>query len=353
MKDLTPFIFLILSILIFQGCTTEIDINADETDIWVVYGVLDQTAEEQYIRISKGFLPEGDALDYAKENDLTVKGLNVTLVSGNKTYTAVPIDSIVKDEGIFNSASSLYKFETSGNNDLNTDQTYELRITNPDDPEFLITGSTSIPEKVVINNPRPTPGPGQSKCLREVTLDGEYKMDFQRGNGFGFEIRASLEYEENFETKVVHYGPTNVFSENNRCNTTVSGDICYQFREKEILSTFFNLMNIQSGNIYTYGVNNNTKCQNNEASLPRVFKFEVTAMDEVVANYLQANSPQFSDLSTVRPEYSNLTGSTSSGTVIGIFGSYTKTEAIGRLNPCSEYLLNLNDVSRPSSPCAF
>ena len=312
---------------------------------------MDQTAEVQYIRISQGFLPEGDALEYARDNDLSAKGLNVTLTGGNKNYTAVEVDTVVKEEGIFNAATSLYRIETSGTNELETSTTYQLQITRPDDPDFLIPGSTRIPEKVVVNNPRPTPGPGQSKCLREVSLDGEYKMDFQRGDAAAFEIRVSLEYEENFETKIVHYGPTNIFSDNSRCNTSVSGDICYQFREKEILSTFFNLMKIQQGSIYTYGVNNNTKCQNRESSLPRVLIFEVTGMDEVVANYLQANSPQFSDLNTVRPEFTNL--SSSEDVVLGIFGSYTKTEAIARLNPCSEYLLNLNNVARPSGPCEF
>ena len=51
------------------SCTTDFDTTAHYQDITVVYGLLDQTQPNQYIKINKAFLSETDVLTYANDAD--------------------------------------------------------------------------------------------------------------------------------------------------------------------------------------------------------------------------------------------------------------------------------------------
>ncbi|MCD4736758.1 MAG: hypothetical protein K8R53_12000 [Bacteroidales bacterium] len=51
------------------SCETDFDITADWEDITVVYGLLDQKSEVQYIKINRGFIGKGNALDMAAVPD--------------------------------------------------------------------------------------------------------------------------------------------------------------------------------------------------------------------------------------------------------------------------------------------
>jgi hypothetical protein len=51
------------------SCKAKLDVNAEWKDITVVYGLLDQTDSIHYIKITKAFLGEGDAMAFAKISD--------------------------------------------------------------------------------------------------------------------------------------------------------------------------------------------------------------------------------------------------------------------------------------------
>ena len=67
MKKLT-FLFLLSSIL-FSSCETDFNVNADWQEVTVVYGLLDQNEDKQYIRINKAFLGNADAFIMASVAD--------------------------------------------------------------------------------------------------------------------------------------------------------------------------------------------------------------------------------------------------------------------------------------------
>ncbi|TAE60914.1 MAG: DUF4249 family protein [Bacteroidetes bacterium] len=352
MKAFPRSLFLV-AVTFLAACSTDIDLNAPEKDIWVVYSVLNQGDTVQYVRVSRVFLPESDALQYAKEFDQSVKGLNVKLTGNNQTYLAVQIDSVPKNpqDGTFYPYTTLYKISTAGNRALAPGKTYNLEITRPGTDTFFLKAQTLVPERVRFLSPSTTPGPGQQKCLRQVMLELDYKIEFSPGNGEGFENRVYLDYTENNVPKTVSYGPTDMYSENFRCTTGATGStLCYQFREYEIIQGLYNEMQPQDQNIYVYDVNDQNKCKEIPENLPKVFRFEVTAMDKYLSSYRRANDPKFTDFNTVRPEYSNITASEGSQ-ALGIFGSYTTEFARARLSPCAEYLLHLNNVEKPESPC--
>ena len=60
--------FLLFSIL-FLSCETEVDVNASWEDVTVVFGLLDQSQNEQYIRVNKAFLGSESAMNMASVAD--------------------------------------------------------------------------------------------------------------------------------------------------------------------------------------------------------------------------------------------------------------------------------------------
>ncbi len=338
-----------LTILLFTifSCSTEVDINAKPQDIWSVYGVLNPKSAVQDVRISAGFLPEGNADEAAGRDDLSVKGLRVVLRQGNREWLATEIDSVVKDSGLFFPFTTIYRFETSGAQALLPGLRCDLEITRADQPEFRLTSHTFVPQDLAFSSPTITPGPGGQRCLRQVSLDEEFRVSFNTGNALGFEVRAFLDYQENGVAKVATYGPTPMFTSGVRCRSEGTS-MCYQFREKEIIQAFFQDMDPNPNFNYTYGVTEATRCNNIPANLPDDFRFEVTAIDTALALYRQANNPAFTDLNTVRPEFTNIQGE---GIVLGLFGSINTANASGQFNACTAYLLQLNNTPRPASPC--
>ncbi|GAB4416477.1 MAG: hypothetical protein OHK0039_25830 [Bacteroidia bacterium] len=338
-------LLVLTAILTLNACSNEVDLNAPPRDIWVVYGVLRQGEPVQYIRISRGYLPESDALEYGRDNDLSAKGLIVRLSGGGITYTATEVDSVLKDpaDGTFYPYTTLYRIETSGTQALKYGQTYNLEITQPDQPDFALTAQTQIPNQIRFFRPTETPGPGTKRCLRQIDLDLETTIEFEDARAGGYEVRVILDYEENGTPKTVVYGPTSQFSEDVRCSAS---GICYRFSAQEVLRGFYNQMNPQPGNVYTYDVDDNNKCKDDPANLPTVFRFEVTAVDRYIASYRLANDPKFADFNSVRPEYTNITAPDGTD-AYGVFGSESRSFARARLGPCSEALLRLNNTTRP------
>ncbi|MEZ4773127.1 MAG: DUF4249 family protein [Bacteroidia bacterium] len=339
-----------------NGCSTEVDLNAPPKDIWVVYGVLNPLDSVQFIRVSSGYLPTENALDYARINDLSVKGLKVVLSGDGKVYEAVETDSVLKEpeDGIFYPFTTLYKIQTTGTGALTPGKRYDLKITKPDKAGFELSSYTEIPANMTFQNINPVPGgPGGSqRCLRRAPLEAEYKVEFSKGTGSAFEMRAFLRYQVDQVEKMAVYGPTQMFDENYRCTSSGGSSMCYQFREKEILVYLYNELKPDPGKVFTYGVNDQTRCNDNAANLPDDFRLEVTAMDRFLANYRRANDPRFVDLNSVRPEYSNITGP-SDAEVIGLFGSVNSASGNVRLSACAEYLLRLNNAPQPAEPCSL
>ncbi|MEL6651823.1 MAG: hypothetical protein AAFQ87_13555 [Bacteroidota bacterium] len=334
---------------LLNACSTEVKLNAEPKDIWVVYGILNANDSVQYIRVSRAFLPEGNALEYAKEVDESVKGLQVSVEGAGKVYNAVELDSIPKDpqDGTFYPYTTLYRIDTKGDDALQGGERYELTVLQPGIDTFSIQSYTYVPDQVSFEKPKPVSGAGQQKCLRKVSLERDYKLEFRRGLGASFEIRAFLDYEEDFVPKQAIFGPTRQFADDFRCVDGFSV-VCYNFVAKDILRSFFEQVNPQQGRIYDFAVTDDTECNNDPELLPDAFRFQVTAIDTFMTRYLSTTSPSFTDFSTVRPEYTNIEGTVES---LGIFGSVSSSLASAKLDECSLFLLRLNNAPPPLSAC--
>jgi len=135
MKKIT-FLFLLSSIL-FSSCETDFTVNADWKEVTVVYGLLDQSQEKQYIRINKAFLGNenayvmasvADSINY-NPNNLEVK-IEKLSASGNVLATKILTDTIMfKEDGLFSVEENIiYVFDID--NFLNEEKEYKLTITN-------------------------------------------------------------------------------------------------------------------------------------------------------------------------------------------------------------------------------
>ena len=63
-----PSLFLLFLPVLFS-CDKSLKVNADWKDVTVVYGILDQTKDTTFIKVTKAFLGEGDALMFSKISD--------------------------------------------------------------------------------------------------------------------------------------------------------------------------------------------------------------------------------------------------------------------------------------------
>lgn len=117
MKKITTFFYLF--VFLFSACDTEFEINADWQEVTVVYGLLDQSQAQQYIKINKAYLGEGNALQMASVADsinydpaeLEVKIIKVKDLSFGsvKRLDSIYLDTtlLLKDDGLFATDNNL------------------------------------------------------------------------------------------------------------------------------------------------------------------------------------------------------------------------------------------------------
>lgn len=127
----------IIGSLFLQSCDNEVDLTADYKEIMIVYGLLDNSGDTNYIRINKAFLGDGNALLFAKEADsINYENLEVTLEKYNiganipsATYTLTKVvNEIVKDSGMFAyDENILYKLVQP----IEANKSYKLKVRNP------------------------------------------------------------------------------------------------------------------------------------------------------------------------------------------------------------------------------
>lgn len=140
-----------LLFLLFS-CKPEIDLNDDYQDVTIAYGLLNPSDDVHYIKVYKGFLTKGNAIQHAShlENITYCDSIDVQLRMNNgvlltlDTTTAIP-----KDSGIFaNPEQVLYYTRAT----LNPSGTYELIIKNKYSGR-TITATTPLVGNSTLTNP--------------------------------------------------------------------------------------------------------------------------------------------------------------------------------------------------------
>ena len=334
---------LILGIFFLPACSETVHVNAPPKDIWVVYGVLNPQEDYQYLRIAKSFLPDDDAVEYAKNHDTGARGLEVTLSGEDHVYQAVEIDSILKDtsEGDFGPVTNLYRVKTTGEKRLKEDGVYTLNITSPIDSSLKLTAYTRIPPRPKVTFPVTTINRGE-KCLPVVKFEDSVIVYFRKSRGdipssaMRYELRVFLNYFENGIQKSIHTKPTRLFYQDKGCNHISDQALCYQFAKAQILNQLKAILNNPDSR---YSYDHTPLCGNPFTELPNSVEIQVTAVDTFLSKYIISNDPTRVNFNTIRREYTNIEGTADA---VGVFGSIAYHDVAVGLSPCVEYQLGLN-----------
>ena len=148
---------LLLVVLFIASCKTDVHINDKWKDITIVYGLLNQGDTAQYIRISKAFLGEGNALKMVQIPDSSLYDtavIQVKLIELNNgmlhdSTLLYPVTEILKDSGTFYYPGQiLYKTKFH----LNSAYEYKLEIKNKKTGK-IVSANTNLVQDFNITNP--------------------------------------------------------------------------------------------------------------------------------------------------------------------------------------------------------
>lgn len=156
--------FLLLTYLLFVGaCANDIELNAPQKEIAVVYGLLSPQDDVHYIRIERAFLESNtSAIELAQRPDqLYFENLNVELLR-LRDGKIIPlqeadgtVDGIERDAGIFATTPNILYKVANNQLDLQQGEEYQLVIRQAGQEEALATATTTIVGDVRLNRPIP------------------------------------------------------------------------------------------------------------------------------------------------------------------------------------------------------
>ena len=136
--------FLLLYLLLFAflfSCSTDIDLYADYKQVPIIYGVLDPTADTNFVKITRAFYVEGDAYQSADNPDSSNYSgkLDARLIEycDGDSIREIILDTITlhnKKPGIFYGPNQklYYTAEPLGRNTSRNKYRYKLTIVFPD-----------------------------------------------------------------------------------------------------------------------------------------------------------------------------------------------------------------------------
>lgn len=346
------FCLLIAGTFLFSGCSTDLDVIGDYKETMVVYGLLDQAQDTQYVKINKAFLGEGNAFGYAQIKDSTqyVNALSVEIrrvkngIQLGPTIYLTPTNK-PKDTGIFYSGdqtNAIYSFPTPSPlaaNALKTDSEYELTVRNSETGTVVTSKTTLITDITGFDTPTP------SGTTFSFVIIGNYpnypfviKWNSAK-NARLYQITLRLNYIDSLSTgdtlnKSIDYTVPELRTENldgsQTFTVTLKGKDFYRYIGNS-LADYSGLVQRKAGNV----------------------ELLLVAGSDQLSTYIDVNKPS-TGIIQERPEYTNITNG------LGLFSSRLNRAPVSRpLDPtswdslaCGQYTKNLKFVnSIGTHPC--
>ena len=143
-------------VVVFNACSTDVDLYAEYKDITVVYGLLDSGVDTNFVKINKAFLGPGNALQFAQiadSNNYPFK-LNAKLVEYRASVNGTNyqqtdeffLDTITihdKEPGVFYAPDQLVYYTTHRIRPQNNQYKYRYQL-QIDRGDTIITSTTDI-----------------------------------------------------------------------------------------------------------------------------------------------------------------------------------------------------------------
>ncbi|MFM2284509.1 MAG: hypothetical protein RLZZ543_5 [Bacteroidota bacterium] len=293
--------------LALGSCSNDLEINAPWKDITVVFGLLNKDQTTHYIHISKAFLGEGDAMEFASQFDSlyydpTVLDVKVEeILNGNvtRTFTCIPTTDIPKDTGTFSSPSQiLYKFETSATQKINPNATFRLTVKNTNTGN-IVTAESPVVKNLILSSP--------SAIMTETNIYPQNATFIKwktAENGKMYELFLRFKYREYSELD-----PSNVVSKQVELSLgRITTDNTLGGKEMS--------MNIENSTIYQTlnAYISPSTVDNPMIRIADSLQFQINVASDDLTTYLNVNQPS-NTIAQERPQYTNITNG------LGLFSS--------------------------------
>ncbi len=303
--------FIGLLALVFESCSTDFELNIP-VETTVVYGVLDQTVDTQWVKVNKSFLGNGNNYEYAAMNDCTsYENVSVT-VEENSTGMVWALEEmyvpVEPNSGIFYTDSQkVYYFVPSA---LDPTSTYTLKA-EFDDNRPAVSATTSLIGSFdfatlfkyqLISGVEFENGTG----LANANYVDNFKIQWGLGSDAKrYDLTLRFHYTEHFisggsEEKYIDWYQGSQLAATadgiGQLEKVVNGEVFYEY-----LQTHPNLVDVS--NVSKRVVQN--------------IEFMLTAAHDELSTFIEINQP-VSGIVTERPTYTNVTNG------IGIFSARSK-----------------------------
>jgi len=318
-------LFLILPILF--SCETDFDVNANWKDVTLVYGLIDPNNDDQFIKINKAYLGQGDAIQMASISDSTNYDPSNLIVKIHRvreqvfnTYdtlsTVVLTDTVLdKDDGLFSSDDNIIYTFKKPSSFYNTNSIYVLEILNLSSGQ-KVTSETEIINSFSFESLNPSFEWGLyngelADSLRFRTKNIEWQNS---NNGVIYQLDILINYLENGVVNSLSWSQPLVEYSSGNMSLKIKGDQFFQFLENNL--------------------DNNTTKQFLNLDLV------MTVGAQNLKTYIDVNQP-FSGIVQERPVFSNIDNG------VGLFSSrytYDDIKGIELTNSTLNYMINDLDL---------
>jgi hypothetical protein len=317
--------FLIVVLLSLFSCETDFELNAPYKATPVVYGLLDQSVDTQFIKINKSFLGDGNNVSYAAINDCTLFDSLIAVIEAYDISNNLMRQDTLREiwvtdleDGIFyEDRQKLYYF-TTPNNSLNDEYEYHLKVNAPiqglsfsaftslvdnggENPSFNYLFRTNLLNGLSLNGIR-------FIDKVEIAEDNYVNQVFSwksANNGERYELLLRFHFDEYFQdgsvvTRYVDWNlgtkKSNDANNKNEFEKTISGSAFYDMIASRL-------------NSYSY----------ESQVVKRTFEekpleFLLTVGNNTISTYMEVNEP-VSGIVTEKPVFTNVENG------IGVFAS--------------------------------
>lgn len=313
MKFKSVAFFIVLAVIgILSSCSTDFKVNAEKKEILVSYGLLDPSQPKQYIRLYKAFLVEGNAIEYAKNNDLSINNATV-LIKGYDNNGALAQTITLTPEVINKPTGEFYPTETvwTTTEALNPALQYELYAQ-------LSDGKTITSNKITLSNGLNISFPISATTLR---LERKNTMRYQFS---GTSIKA-VDIEALFLYSYKDF-TTNTFTDDT-IQWILGRSLVPQYNGTEYIypipeDAFADLVNT---------ILPESKRTNKEYYAGKLI-FKITGAGKELYDYMRVNAPD-NGFQETKPEYTNINGG------YGLFSSRVSDTAMVYLSDSTKYYI--------------
>lgn len=300
--------------LLFSACSTDLDVTGDWKETMVVYGLLDQAKDTQYIKINKAFLGQGDATLFAQIQDsvqfanaLTVKLQRIKNgIAFGTPIALMPDATIPKDPGVFYSNSqtnAIYSIYTPvGPSGLFDDSEYKLTITNSETGK-VVTSQTPLVKD--FNFTKPSAAASTFYFVNPTSPSWPFVVEWNSStNGRLYQLVIRLNYKDSTTTGVV---------------TQKHLDMQFTPLKTERLSGATEVMTVSfPGQNFLKYIATQIQPNSNIYRIAGNVELMVTGGADDLSTFIDVNKPS-TGIIQERPEFTNISGG------IGIFSSrYSK-----------------------------